>query len=43
MGGIPTLLCGDFRQCLPIIKNGSKANILEASLKNSYIFKNISI
>ena len=41
MGGVPTLLCGDFRQCLPIIKNGTKANILQASLKNSYLFHNI--
>ena len=26
MGGVPTLLCGDFRQCLPIIPHGTKSN-----------------
>ena len=26
MGGVPTLLWGDFRQCLPIIPRGTKSN-----------------
>ena len=34
MGGIQTLLCGDFRQILPVIKNGTRANIINASIKS---------
>ena len=42
-GGIPTLLCGDFRQILPVVKNGTRANIVNASLKTSYLWNNVII
>ena len=42
-GGIPTLLCGDFRQILPVVWNGTRANIVDASLKHSYLWKFIHI
>ena len=41
-GGIPTLLCGDFRQVLPVIKNGTRSNIIDAILKHSYLWDNIT-
>ena len=43
MGGIPTLLCGDFRQILPVVKNGTRANIINASLKKSHLWSKIRI
>ena len=43
MGGIPTLLCGDFRQILPVVKNGTRANIVNAILKKSYLWDNIRV
>ena len=42
-GGIPTLLCGDFRQILPVVKNGTRANIVDASLKSSYLWQSVTI
>ena len=42
-GGIPTLLCGDFRQILPVVRNGTRANIVDASLKHSYLWPSISV
>ena len=41
MGGIPTLFCGDFRQILPVVKNGTRANIVNSSLKKSYLWRHI--
>ena len=32
-GGIVTVLAGDFRQILPVIKRGTSAQILSTSLK----------
>ena len=43
MGGIPTLLCRDFRQILPVVKNGTRANIVNANLKKSYLWDNIRV
>ena len=43
MGGIPTLFCGDFRQILPVVKNGTRANIVNANLKKSYLWDNIRV
>ena len=43
MGGIPTLLCGDFRQILPVVKNGTRANIVNSSLKRSHLWGQINI
>ena len=42
-GGIPTLLCADFQQILPVVWNGTRANIVDASLKHSYLWKSINI
>ena len=36
MGGICMLLCGDFRQILPVIPRGTRGNIVDACLKKSY-------
>ena len=41
MGGIITVLCGDFRQILPIIPRGSRVDIVHATLKESYLWKHI--
>ena len=43
MGGIPTLLCGDFRQILPVIQGGTRANIVNASLKKSYLWDTVIV
>ena len=37
-GGITVVFSGDFRQCLPIVHKGGKADILDACLKNSYLW-----
>ena len=38
-GGKILVLSGDFRQCLPIIPNGSRAEIVDAALNRSYLWK----
>ena len=38
-GGIPTLLCGDFRQILPVVRQGSRPIIVDATLKKSYLWQ----
>jgi ATP-dependent DNA helicase PIF1 len=38
-GGIPIVLSGDFKQILPVIKRGGKAQIIHASLKQSSLWK----
>ena len=43
MGGIPTLLCGDFRQILPVVKNGTRSNIVNASLKKSHLWQHVTV
>ena len=37
MGGIPVMLCGNFRQILPVIRSGTRANIITACIKKSYL------
>lgn len=37
-GGKPIIFGGDFRQILPVVPNGTRANIVEASLSNSYLW-----
>ena len=32
MGGIPVMLCGDFRQILPVIRSGTRANIINVCI-----------
>jgi hypothetical protein len=41
MGGIITVLCGDFRQILPIIPKGSRPDIVNATLKRSALWKHV--
>ena len=36
-GGLPVILGGDFAQIPPVIKNGNRSSIVEASIKQSYI------
>ena len=38
MGGIPVTLCGDFRQILPVIRSGARANIINACIKKAYLW-----
>ena len=42
-GGIPVLLCGDFRQLLPVVKSGTQAQIVKASIKKSYLWRRIKV
>ncbi|XP_031395046.1 uncharacterized protein LOC116206341 [Punica granatum] len=37
-GGITTVLCGDFRQILPVIPKGDGEDAIEASIKTSYLW-----
>ena len=39
--GITTLLCGDFWQILPVVRNGTRANILISSWQ--YLWPSISV
>ncbi|GBO42859.1 hypothetical protein AVEN_275276-1 [Araneus ventricosus] len=41
MGGITLVLSGDFRQNLPVIPRGTKADELHTSIKSSYIWKDV--
>ena len=36
MGGMCMLLCGDFRQILPVIQGGTRSNIVDSCLKKSF-------
>ena len=38
MGGITTIFAGDWRQCLPIVKRGSRGEVVHACLKSSYLW-----
>ena len=37
MGGMCILLCGDFRQILPVIQGGTRGNIVDSCLKKSFL------
>ncbi|XP_035210454.1 uncharacterized protein LOC118184833 [Stegodyphus dumicola] len=41
MGGITLLLAGDFRQTLPVVPRGIRAEQMHACLKSSYIWNEI--
>ncbi|XP_045500045.1 uncharacterized protein LOC123697545 [Colias croceus] len=41
MGGITVLFCGDFRQTLPVIPRGTRADEVRACLKSSYLWRDI--
>ena len=41
MGGIPFVLAGDFRQTLPVVRGGTKADELAACIKDSYLWDHV--
>ena len=43
MGGICMLLCGDFRQILPVIPRGTRGNIMDACLKKSHLWDSVVV
>ena len=42
MGGLLTLLCGDFRQILPVAPHGTPSNIVDAYLKSYYLWPSVT-
>ena len=42
MGGVTMLFCGDFRQTLPVVPRGTRANEINACLKSSNLWANIT-
>jgi hypothetical protein len=42
-GGIVFVMSGDFRQVLPVIPRGSHADIVSASIKNSYLWESVEV
>nr|ABA98395.1 hypothetical protein LOC_Os12g27380 [Oryza sativa Japonica Group] len=42
-GGKPVVLGGDFRQILPVVPKGSRHAVINASITNSDLWKNVSI
>jgi hypothetical protein len=42
-GGIATVFGGDFAQILPVIRRGTRADIVAASLRNSFLWANFQI
>ena len=43
MGGVTVLLSGDFRQTLPVIPKGTKADELKSCIKSSYLWKHVKL
>ncbi|GFS16624.1 hypothetical protein ElyMa_004961000 [Elysia marginata] len=43
MGSLPTLLCCDFRQMLPVIPGGTRANVVDAFIKRSVLWHNVLV
>ena len=43
MGGICTLLFGDFRQILPVIPRGTRGYIVDSCLKKSYLWDSVIV
>jgi len=42
-GGIVFVMSGDFCQVLPVIPRGSHADIVSASIKNSYLWESVEV
>jgi hypothetical protein len=42
-GNIIFVMSGDFHQVLPVILRGSHANIIFASIKNSYLWESVEV
>ena len=38
-GGLTVLLAGDWRQILPVVRHGSRTDIVDATLKSSYLWQ----
>ena len=43
MGGVVVLLCGDFRQLLPVVKGGTRSNIVNTCLKASHLWQHVDV
>ena len=43
MGGMCMLLCGDFRQILPVIQGGTRGNIVDSCLKKSFLWDHVVV
>ena len=43
MGGVTVVLAGDFRQTLPVIPKGTKADEIHACIKSSELWRNVHI
>ena len=43
MGGMCMLLCGDFRQILPVIQGGTRSNIVDSCLKKSFLWDHVVV
>ena len=41
MGGVTFLMCGDFRQTLPVITRGTRADEIAACIKNSILWRHV--
>ena len=39
MGGTCILLCGDFRQILPVVQGGTRGNIVDSCIKKSFLWE----
>ena len=42
-GGMTVVLGGDFRQILPVVKNGRREHIINASIKRSYLWQHFEV
>jgi PIF1-like helicase/Helicase len=42
-GGIVVCFCGDFRQTLPVVKKGTRGQIVSATLKRSPLWRNVHV
>lgn len=42
-GGIPFVMSGDFRQILPVVRKGGRADIVNACVKSSPLWKSIEV
>ena len=42
MGGLTVVLSGDFRQTLPVIARGTRADEVHTCIKNSYLWTHIT-
>ena len=43
MEGMCMLLCGDFRQILPVVQGGTRGNIVDSCLKKSYLWNHVVV